>query len=103
TEGLTLGVDDVPVALAVGGCRYVGLHQRKAAGSSQRLRDDSRRTAQGRTRPTEDVYCRANNCRVPAAQATGSGGTAGVVAGSRGESTEAEKVVAHLFQREPDS
>src|SRR5262249_39393184 len=51
--------------------------------------------------PTVGIYCRANNCRIPAAPADGNGGTAGTVAGSRGES--AEKVVAHLFQREPDS
>src|ERR1044072_1843844 len=39
-------------------------------------------------RPGSALYCRANNCRSPAAEGGGSGGTAGTVAGPGGESAE---------------
>ena len=64
-EGLALGVDDVPVTLAVGGCRYVGLHRtapvgvRKAApenARSGRGRSDVSHSASRWTRSWAQVY-----------------------------------------------
>ena len=103
-ERLALGIDDVPVALAVLGCCYVGLHvleATKSRAAAERGRSDDSRVARG---PRGQGYtAAAKELPNPAVKAAGAGEPLGRRrSSSRGESGPAWPV-APLFRREPDS